>query len=140
MGTDDKGLAWTTLDSLKVGEIYYDSATSETYMGTVTGHRPAKISYGSPSYSIVSETITKEQEQIETLIRAVTNLIKEVEELKKDDVHQYDRIATLEEENKVLRRSMEEMYIEMVAIRDKTVIIESRKADKEEVSVLESCC
>ena len=162
MGTDDKGLAWidkdrelsftvkdctisgSTLDSLKKGEIYYDTATSESYMGTTTGCKPIKITYDYTITAAKVETITKEQKQIETLIKAVTNLIKEVEELKKDNDYQHEKMFLLEEENKVLRNSMEEMYVEMVAIKDKTIILESRKVDKEpatiETSALASCC
>ena len=158
MGTDGKRLAWdkgkeisfsiedcsissSALDSLKEGEICYESTTGESYAGSTTGYKPIRISYD--EYPI-AKTVTKEQEQIETLIRATTNLIKEVEELKKDKAFQKDRIVTLEEENNILRNSVEEMYIEMVAIRDKTIILESRKADKEptviETSALASCC
>lgn len=147
MGTDDKGLAWlgkdkeisfsvkdctissSTLDSLKEGEICYETTAGESYVGTATGYKPIRISYDT-TYSTI-KTTTKEQEQIETLIRATTNLIKEVEELKKDNVFQYDKILMLEEENKTLRNAMEEMYNEMMAIKDKTMILESRKADKE---------
>ena len=160
MGTDEAKLAWdkgkelsfsvkdctisgSTLDSLKEGEICYGTSTGESYIGTSTGHKPIRISYDDYPIARV-ETITKEQKQIETLIKAVTNLIKEVEELKKDNAFQYDKILVLEVENNTLRKSMEEMYVEMVAIKDKTTILESRKADKEpamiETSALASCC
>ena len=162
MRTDEAKLAWidkdrelsftlkdctisgSTLDSLKEGEICYESSTGETYIGSTAGGKPIKITYDYPITAAKVETITKEQKQIETLIKAVTNLIKEVEELKKDNAFQYDRISLLETENKVLKDSIEEMYIEMVAIKDKTIILESRKADKEpvalETSALASCC
>ena len=110
-----------------MGEIYHESSTGESYMGTIAGYKPIRISYD--EYP-TAKTETKTQEQIETLIRAVTNLIKEAEELKKDNAFQYDKITLLEEENKILKDSMEEMYVEMVAIKDKTIILESRKADK----------
>jgi hypothetical protein len=163
MGTDDKKLTWldkdkkisfsvkdctissSALDSLKEGEIYYESTAGESYIGTTTGYKPIKIHYDDyPIAKTITKTTTKEQEQIETLIRAVTNLIKEVEELKKDNAFQYDKILVLEAENGTLRDSMEEMYVEMVAIKEKTMILESRKADKEpatiETSTLASCC
>lgn len=161
MGTDEIKLAWdkgkelsfsvkdctisSGIDDFKEGEVRYESTTGECYVGTTTGYKPITISYDEyPIAKTETKTVTKAQEQIETLIRAVTNLIKEVEELKKDNAFQYDKIVLLEEENKVLKDSMEEMYVEMVAIKDKTMILESRKADKEptmlETSTLASCC
>ena len=152
MGTDDKKIAWdkeakltfsakdcaisSAIDSFKEAEIYYDSTATS---GITSTYKPVTIRYAYDDYP-VTKTITKEQEQIETLIRAVTNLIKEVEELKKITINQNDRIVTLEEENKILRNSMEEMYVEMIAIKDKTMILEARKADIESVSALASSC
>lgn len=116
MGTDEAKLAWdkgegisftvrdctisgSALDSLKEGEICYESATGETCIGTATGYKPIKISYEGYPIGSTIKTISKEQEQIETLIRAVTNLIKEVEELKKDN-------KCLEAENEGLRNEV----------------------------------
>lgn len=162
MGTDEIKLAWdkgkelsfsvkdctissSALDDLKEGEVRYESTTGECYMGTAAGYKPIRISYDDCSIEKTEvTTVRKEQEQIETLIRAVTNLIKEVEELKKDNAFQYDKILVLETENKTLRNAMEEMHVEMVAIKDKTIILESRKVDKEptmlETSTLATCC
>lgn len=153
MGTDEIKLAWdkgkelsfsvkdctisdSMLDDLKVGEVCY---------GTTAEYKPIRISYDEypTAKATITKTVTREQEQIETLIRAVANLIEEVEALKKDNAFQYDKIILLEEENRVLKDSMEEMYIEMVAIKDKTIILESKKADKEiavDTSALASCC
>ena len=152
MGTDDKKLIWDkgkelsfsvkdcTIsssildDPFKEGEIYYESSTGETCIGTIDGYKPIRISYDDyPISRVETKTVTKEQEQIETLIRAVTNLIKEVEELKEVNIYQDNKILSLEEENKTLRNSIEEMYVEMIAIKEKTMILESRKADKESV-------
>lgn len=162
MGTDDKKLTWdkgkeisftlkdctissSALDSLKEGEIYYESTAGEGYVGTTTGYKPIKLHYDEyPRAKTITKTVTREQEQIETLIRAVTNLIKEVEDLKIDNAFQNNKMLVLEAENKTLRDSMEEMYVEMVAIKEKTMILESRKVDKEsvtiETSTLASCC
>lgn len=162
MGTDETKLAWldkdkeisfsvkdctisgSMLDSLKEGEICYEPSTGESYMGTATGYKPIRISYDEyPVSKIETTTITREQKQIETLIKAVTNLIKEVEELKKDNAFQYDKILVLEAENGTLKDAMEDMCAEMGVINDKIIILESRKADKEitlETSTLATCC
>lgn len=119
MRTDDKKLTWdkskaeisfsvrdsitssSALDSLKDGEIYYDSAGKSYTIGTTTGYKPIKISYD--PIAATTKAVTKEQDQIETLIRAVTNLIKEIEELKTDNITILERAKCLEVENEGLR-------------------------------------
>ncbi len=146
MGTGDEKLAWdkgketsftlkdcsissSALDSLKTGEICYESTTGGTYIGTTTGYKPIRISYADYPLS-TAKTITKEQEQIETLIRAVTNLIQEVEELKKDNTYIYDKIESLEEENIVLRNDLEVMRKELTAAEEEILNLKNTKVDR----------